>query len=585
MTDERSEADTGVAARIQPSPRTNDVLAEICRAIARCERPVEVVQESAVRLQRYFEAASVGIWFTDEEKLVLRGLCLPDHLDPGAAEALREAWEVVPADDRLPTVQAMRRRQVLRWDAADPGLPADVRETARRLGLRQLVALPVYVEGEPVGAGLIGVPDDRPLTAADESLLETALGVVGKVHQRGVLQEAERAVRDRALQAHHLAAVGELAAGVAHEVNNPLSTITHFTRLLLDGDHPPEVREQIEAIRSEADRAAGTIRRLMAFAREDRNPAAPVRVQDHLPAVLEVERHQLALSHVDVRVDAAESTPPVRVHGTRLRRVLHNLLANARQAIAEGDPEGEIRVEVARRGRWVEVVVDDTGPGLAPDVAAAMFRPFFTTRMPGDGAGLGLAVVYAMIREHGGEIEGHNWGRPRVQGGRRGEGGARFVLRLPADVAPYERPAPDEPRAPGAGAEPSRRLDVLVVEDEAPVAQAVAALLARDGHRATVAVSAEDAVDRLEAGEPYDVVLSDFRMPGMGGEGLHHWLGRRRPDLLERLVFMSGDLLTPRSATFLESSGRPVLAKPFTLEALRDALAGVAAVTGADGGA
>lgn len=586
MSDEAMGEDAP-AARAALVPRTNDVLAEICRAIARSEVAADVVQESAVRLQRYFDTASIGIWFEQQGKLVLKGACLPDHLDPDISESVRDAWRAFPADADLPVVRAIQQRQVLRWDAADASLRADVRETARRMGIRQLVALPVYVEGEPVGAGLVGVPDDRPLTAADESLLETALGVVGVVHQRAALQEAEWERQGKALHAHHLAAVGELAAGVAHEVNNPLSTITHFTRLLLDHDHTDDVRAQIEAIRSEADRAAETIRRLMTFARRDRGPATPVRVQDHLPAVLEVERHRLALHHIDVRVEADEEAPPVRVDGLRLRRVLHDLLTNARQAIAAADPEGEVRVRVARRGRWVEIHVEDTGPGLAPEVAAAMFRPFFSTRAPGEGAGLGLAVAYAMVREHGGEIEGGNWGRPRVEGGGRGEGGARLTIRLPADEAPYDRPVRPEPAGgtAAASARPSRSLAILVVEDEAPVAKAVTALLARDGHRPTVAASAEAAVATLEGGDAFDVVLSDFRMPGMGGEGLHAWLRRERPALLDRLVFMSGDLLSPTTASFLESSGRTVLAKPFTLEALRQALDEVASEERGDAGA
>jgi CheY-like chemotaxis protein len=198
-----------------------------------------------------------------------------------------------------------------------------------------------------------------------------------------------------------------------------------------------------------------------------------------------------------------------------------------------------------------------------------MFRPFYTTREPGEGAGLGLAVAYGMVREHGGELIASNWGLPPVAGGEPGEGGARIVVRLPAD----EQERLNLPPQPEADA-PARPLSILVVEDELPVARSVAALLIREGHYVTTANSGEEAVELLEAeGATFEVILSDFRMPGIGGEGLFHWLRTNHPEWMERLVFTSGDLLSPRTQAFLDDAGRPVLAKPFTLDALRAMLA------------
>jgi two-component system NtrC family sensor kinase len=199
-----------------------------------------------------------------------------------------------------------------------------------------------------------------------------------------------------------------------------------------------------------------------------------------------------------------------------------------------------------------------------------MFRPFFTTKPAGEGTGLGLAVAYGMVRENGGEIEGTNWGRPRALGGAHGEGGARILIRLPADVEPW---LPAAPAASPATAAHVRPLSILLVEDEAQVAKSVTALLTREGHRVDAMSSAEDAVARLRSGARYDVILSDFRMPGIGGEGLCGWIRTEQPELLDRLLFMSGDLLSPRTETFFEGAHLPVLAKPFTLAALRSALA------------
>jgi CheY-like chemotaxis protein len=250
--------------------------------------------------------------------------------------------------------------------------------------------------------------------------------------------------------------------------------------------------------------------------------------------------------------------------------VLHNVISNARQAIRDTGTAGHIVIRAAQVGRWVEIAVEDTGTGLKPEVATSMFQPFFTTRPAGQGTGLGLAIAHGIVREHGGEIEGANWGRPRVDGGGPGEGGARLVIRLRADVEPWLL-APQ----PASAAEPARAcgLAILLVEDEPQVAKAVAALLAREGHRAELATSAEQAMTRLRAGVRYDAILTDIRMPGVGGEGLYAWIRAEQPGLLERLLFMSGDLLSPRTEAFLERANRPVLAKPFTLAALRAALA------------
>jgi CheY-like chemotaxis protein len=176
-----------------------------------------------------------------------------------------------------------------------------------------------------------------------------------------------------------------------------------------------------------------------------------------------------------------------------------------------------------------------------------------------------------MVRDHAGEIEGENWERPPALGGEPGEGGARFTVWLPADtVGEPERSAVD------ARDRPDRPLSILVVEDEHLVARAVSALLAREGHRVTVVPTAEEAVEELSTAQPtFDVVLSDYRMPGMGGEGLFEWMRSHRPGRLDQLIFMSGDTLSPRTQALLESAGRPVLAKPFVLDALRRALASV----------
>jgi signal transduction histidine kinase/CheY-like chemotaxis protein len=475
-----------------------------------------------------------------------------------------------------PSVQAMRQRRIVRRDAADATLPPTMSELARLGGLDTLIAVPVYGDGEPIGACIVATSEGKTLNAADECLLEDALGVIGVVHHRGQQRERELDHQRHAIQAHNLATVGELAAGVAHEINNPLSTIVHFAELLLEGELESEAREHVQAIKDEALRAAGTVRNLRTFAgQEPQARHRSARLEEAIQAVAELESHQLAVANVDLRVNLAPDLPPVRADVAALRRLLHNLVANARYAVHETRRLGEVVVSAEQEGSWVRITIEDTGTGLSPDVQEAMFRPFFSTKSPSEGTGLGLAVVYGIVREHAGEIEAENWGRPPALGGEPGEGGARVSVWLPAD---QQRPERSALRGDEKASAP-RPLSVLLVEDETQVARAVTALLKYDGHRVTTVETAEAAVERLsddrDAPE-FDVVLSDYRMPGMGGEGLFEWVRSRRPELLERVVYMSGDMLSPRTQSFLEGAGRPVLAKPFTLEALRDALAPLA---------
>ncbi len=549
-------------------PRKNDVLAELCRAIARSGNHREIVQESAARLQRYFGSHSVGVLFESEGDLLLEGISLPDHLAP-LADEIKARWGTRPTSKDRPAVRAMRARQILHWDVGVPGLPLEIRALLERGEIRTIVAIPIYVDGDPIGVGFVGMSAEKPLTAADEALLETALGVVGEVYRRGVLKELEAEHQRKAIQSHQLAAVGELAAGMAHEINNPLNTIVHFSEVLLQQDLNAESLDQVRSILTEALRAAATVRSLQAFARGGGGGSRATRVEDAIQAIVDLEEHQLALSNIVMTLELEPELPAVRATDAHLTRVLHNVIGNARHAIHRAGAPGEIRVRASRAGRSVEIVVEDTGPGLTPEVVAAMFQPFFTTRPDGEGTGLGLAVAYGMVREHGGEIEGGNWGRPHVSGGAAGEGGARLVIRLPAEVEPWlPAPSPSSDRVA-----PARPLSILLVEDEPQVARSVSALLTRDGHRVALTSSAEEAVDQLRENEHFDVILSDLRMSGMGGEGLCDWIRGERPALMGRLLLMSGDLLTPSTQEFLANTSLPALAKPFTLGELRSALA------------
>lgn len=381
-------------------------------------------------------------------------------------------------------------------------------------------------------------------------------------------KEREQKVRE----AYRLASIGELAASVAHEVNNPLGAIANYAQLLEMEPLPKEVLADLGAIRSEAMRAGAIIRNLLSFARQGVPEKRAVDLANLVETMLTLRKHSFMLAKISIEMHIDEGVPYGWADEQQLQQVLHNLFTNARQAIQQGDDKGVVRVRLrATSGGMAELIVEDSGPGIPPHLGERIFSAFFTTKPAHEGTGLGLSVSRAILEEHGGQLEAGSWGRPRTEGGAAGEGGARFIVRLPAahdGAALANREEPEglvEPiRAPGP------RPRILVVEDEPALAESVRRFLDRSGYEASIALRAETAVEVLESGERFAVILTDLKMPGMGGEALYERLARDWPEMLNTLIFTSGDVVTPATHEFLSASGRPILQKPYPLQRLRE---------------
>jgi CheY-like chemotaxis protein/anti-sigma regulatory factor (Ser/Thr protein kinase) len=261
-----------------------------------------------------------------------------------------------------------------------------------------------------------------------------------------------------------------------------------------------------------------------------------------------------------------EPAPPAAIAERRLAQVLVNLLVNACQAIPEGRAaENEIGVSVREEAGRVVVEVSDTGEGMTPEVRRRAFEPFFTTRPVGEGMGLGLALSHTMVAEAGGELEVESTpGR-----------GSVFRLRLPATAAVEDRPAPPPaPAEPGADGE-TRRLRVLLVDDEPLVARAVARQLRE--FDVDVETSAAAALERVRGGAGYDAVVCDLMMPDATGMDLHARVAAEAPAVASRFVFLTGGAFTDRARSFVATTRAPVLEKPVDAAALRAAVRAVAA--------
>ncbi len=384
-----------------------------------------------------------------------------------------------------------------------------------------------------------------------------------------------RRMEERLRLSDRMSGVGTLAAGVAHEINNPLSYVIGnqqfvLERLepLLEGAHGETVRVPTATLESlaealrDASEGAGRVRHIVrdlkTFSRGDEESTRPLDVRPVLESALSICLNEVR-HRARVKRELGE-VPPVVANEARLGQVFLNLLVNAAQSIPDGQVE---RNEIALKtftdasGRAV-VEVADTGSGIAPEHLERIFDPFFTTKPVGVGTGLGLSICHGIVSVLGGEIHVES------QVGK----GTRFRVLLPA--APPEAAAVPQHVHTVERVEPSeRRAKLLVVDDEPLVARGVARLLAGE-YSAESTSSAKEALERLARGERFDLMLCDVMMPEMSGEAFFHQLAEVAPDQRERVVFITGGAFTPEARAFLESlpPGRCLL-KPLAADVLR----------------
>ena len=363
-------------------------------------------------------------------------------------------------------------------------------------------------------------------------------------------QTERRRLQEQLIQSEKMSAIGQLIAGVAHELNNPLASVVGFSDFLAEGGEiPPRLAEPLQVIRQEAERAATIVKNLLSFARSQEGE----RKLQPIGAILE----STLANKVEATLEVEPGLPDVEVDGNQIKQVFVNLINNANQAIASDAPSGRIWVAAKpqRAGAGVAVSITDSGPGMAEEIAAHVFEPFFTTKGEGEGTGLGLSICQGILKEHGG----------RITLDTKPGGGATFTVELPGGAQAPLAPAPLVPLTEG------KRLRILVVDDEPHILYYMRATLESWGHSVEVASDGAYALERAIAGD-FDVIICDLRMPHLSGREMYQKLARQDPRAAERIIFATGDTVRGDTLQFLESLGRPYLHKPFTLAELRAAL-------------
>jgi signal transduction histidine kinase len=381
---------------------------------------------------------------------------------------------------------------------------------------------------------------------------------------------AQRAAQEQLMISDRLASLGMLAAGVAHEINNPLAAVLANLSLaqgeLGSGPGLP-AEDTLSTLLADAHDAAERVRQIVrdlrVFSRADEPRPVAVDIAKVLDASIRMSRHQHR-GRATLVTDYAAGACVVG-NESRLGQVFLNLIVNAAQAIPEGQPE-QNRIDVRTRvepDREVAVEISDTGSGMTAETRQQLFTPFFTTKSAGVGTGLGLAICQRIVHALGGRIEVDS------------EPGQGSTFRV---VLPAARPAAAEPAgtvsaaaggapAPVPAASPARRARVLVIDDEPLIGAAVAAILGTE-HDVESTTDAAEALARIDAGEQFDVILCDLLMPGMGGIAFEAELRRRDPELAGRLLFLTGGASSDETRDFIQAAGDRVVDKPFDAASL-----------------
>jgi len=488
----------------------------------------------------------------------------------------------------------MVRRAKEQWETAFDALSEGIavvddegRVRRSNRALASLLGMPLQnVIGTPLAGALLGKSNalqellaatrrgerPAPLVARSEPLRRAVRVNVARIpgaateHSIVVMVEdvtEQQALETQLVQSEKLAAVGQLVSGVAHELNNPLTSIAGLSEFLLEQKElGKKDRGHLQVIQEQAERAGRIVRNLLTFARKGSAERVPVDLNDVIRRTLSLTGYDLKLKDITVERELSGALPEVFGDRHGLQQVVLNLITNAAQAVAENPRERprEITVSTWFDGQ-VHLRVADTGPGIPDEITQSVFTPFFTTKEPGKGTGLGLSLTYSIVESHGGQI---------TLEPRNARGGAAFRVDLPPAPADAVRPALTPAHGtPLPAASPAVKRTILLVDADPAVQRTIKALFARDGHDVEVAGDPQHAVD-LALGGGFDLVITDARAmaPGKRGTLLAEELVSRMPALRDRIIVATGDV-RPTTEETLARLGVRYVRKPFNLRDLR----------------
>jgi CheY-like chemotaxis protein len=347
-----------------------------------------------------------------------------------------------------------------------------------------------------------------------------------------------------------------MAAGIAHEINNPLTGVIGFSDMLLERDLPQDMKEQVEIIASGSRRVADIVKRLLTFARQHKPAKAMVNINELIENTLNMRNYVLKTFNIDVNIQYDKNIPLINIDPGQIQQVFLNLIINSEYSMKKSGKPGKLIITTEQIGDKIRISFSDNGLGISQDNIKRLFQPFFTTKPVGEGTGLGLSLSRSIITEHGGTIYVESELNK----------GATFIVELPV-TQDYKRDNSIESSTLLQVKENAIKTNILVVDDEPTVRQFAKSTLNTSNYNVDITGNPYEAIQKIAANN-YDLVIIDIRMPGMSGQELFERIINDKPYMSKKILFTTGDSANSEVKDFFQKYNLHSIGKPFDRRAL-----------------
>jgi len=369
-----------------------------------------------------------------------------------------------------------------------------------------------------------------------------------------VIEERQKQMQQELIANSRLATIGQMAAGIAHEINNPLTGVIGYSELLMKENLPEDIKDDIKMIAEGGQRVADIVRRMLTFARQTKPMREIVSINEIIETTLEMRASAMKTSNINVTTRLDPELPKIMADGGQLHQVILNIVLNAESAMKNAHSKGKLHVKTEEAKDDIRVAFTDDGPGIAPEDLEKIFDPFYTTSEVGQGTGLGLSICHGIIADHNGRISAES---------KQGKG-ATIIVELPI-IIQAEQLKPDEPEIKElANVSPSK---VLIVDDEPIVQRYLSDALVGTGHQVEIIDNGNEAIEKLKH-EECDVILLDIKLPGKDGIEIYQYLQNNYKQLAMKVIFITGDVMGQETQSFLSKTKAQYITKPIDLNKL-----------------
>jgi two-component system NtrC family sensor kinase len=513
----------------------------------------EILNLTLRQVVTLFGAETGSVYLSDADNQTLRR-----RAGWGQRSASRQKFSEVSLPDGFGELVMRSRTEVITHEFL-PHLPSLVADFVQADGLQSWIWVLMWSKDLPIGVLGISCRDAREFTSNDENLL-VAIGrqLATTIEKVRLYEETCRAYEDlrktqeQLLQSEKMSAVGQLIAGVAHELNNPLTAILGYAQLLESEGLADRAQDYVRKLFKQAQRTHRVVQNLLSFARQRKSQKEQVDLRKVLDETLTLREYDMKVSNITVERDIDANTPNADADPHQMEQVFLNIINNALDAMMESGSGGKLRVKVHPKDKFVCVEFRDSGPGIQDP--KRIFDPFYTTKSIGKGTGLGLSICYGIVKEHGGDIVAHN--HP--------EGGAVLEVRVPVagqnkivvekEIAVPKRDSAIEGR-------------ILLAEDEEAVLEFERDVLVGAGASVVPIAGSADLKERMLT-QVFDGFVLSGAFASWKAPEIYKWLAEKSAGAEKRILFTFSTMIEPEVRTFLQDHNVPFLVKPFEVSDL-----------------